>query len=123
MISRTALKYNSNTKPHSATAQLDKRLVNSKTWRSQQTAILEQLLNRAILGECNSRTKHPMGEEANSTKLAILAREHITLGSLLETEPTKVKLPTEPIYEAPREDANEQTERERPIQNSPLKMH
>ena len=41
-------------------------------------------------------------------KLAILAREKITLDSLLEPKTSKVKIPTDQKYEASIEDANEQ---------------
>ena len=50
-------------------------------------------------------------------KLAIL-RKNITLDTLLEPKSSRVKLPTEPTYEVPIEDAREQTERERERERS-----
>ena len=55
-------------------------------------------------------------------KLAIIARENITLDTLLEPKSTRVKLPPERKYEAPTENATEQTERERQIRNKQLKL-
>ena len=46
-------------------------------------------------------------------KLAILARENITIDTLLQPKPTEVRLPAEPKYEASIEDATEETERDR----------
>ena len=54
-------------------------------------------------------------------KLAILARENITLDKLLQSKPTTVRLPAEPKYEMATEDATEETERDRQIRNSQLK--
>ena len=45
-------------------------------------------------------------------KLAILARENITLDTLLQLKPTHVRLPVEPKYEMAIEDATEDTERD-----------
>ena len=55
-------------------------------------------------------------------KLAILARENVTMDKLLQPKPTHVRLPAEPKYEMPIEDATEQTERDRQIRNSQLKL-
>ena len=55
-------------------------------------------------------------------KLAILARENITLDTLLQPKPTMVRLPAEPKYEMPIEDATNETERDRQIRNSRLKL-
>ena len=55
-------------------------------------------------------------------KLAILARENITLDTLLQPKPTRVRLPAEPKYEMIIEEATEQTERDRQIRNSQLKL-
>ena len=55
-------------------------------------------------------------------KLAILARENITLDTLLQPKPTTVRLPAEPKYEMPIEDATHETERDRQIRNSQLKL-
>ena len=55
-------------------------------------------------------------------KLAILAQENITLETLLQPKPTMVRLPTEPKYEMPIEDATDETERDRRIRNSQLKL-
>ena len=55
-------------------------------------------------------------------KLAVLARENITLDTLLQPKPTTVRLPAEPMYEMTIEDATEDTERDRQIRNSQLKL-
>ena len=55
-------------------------------------------------------------------KLAILARENITLDTLLQPRSTTVRLPAEPKYEAAIEDATMETERDRQIGNSQLKL-
>ena len=55
-------------------------------------------------------------------KLAILARENITLDTLLQPKPTAVRLPAEPKYEMPIEDTTEEAERERRIRNNQLKL-
>ena len=55
-------------------------------------------------------------------KLAILARENITLDILLHPKPTHVRLPVEPKYEKAIEDATEQTERHSQIRKSQLKL-
>ena len=55
-------------------------------------------------------------------KLAILARENITLATLLQQKPTMVPQPAEPKYEMAIEDATEETERDRQIRNSQLKL-
>ena len=55
-------------------------------------------------------------------KLAILARANITLETLLQPRPTTVRLPAEPKYESAIEDATMETERDRQIRNSQLKL-
>ena len=55
-------------------------------------------------------------------KLAILARENITLDTLLQPKPTTVRLPAEPKYEITIEDATEDTERNLQVRNSQLKL-
>ena len=55
-------------------------------------------------------------------KLAFLAGENITRDTLLEPKPTRVRLPTEPKYEAAIEDANEQTETGRQIRYNQRKL-
>ena len=55
-------------------------------------------------------------------KIAILARENITLVTLLYPKPTHVRLPVEPKYEMAIEDATEDTERDRQIRNNQLKL-
>ena len=55
-------------------------------------------------------------------KLAIFARENITIDTLLQTKPTHVKLPLELKYETAIENANEYTERGRQIRKSQLKL-
>ena len=56
-------------------------------------------------------------------KLAILARENITLDTLFQPKPAHVRLPVEPKYEKVIEDATEDTERDRQIRNNQLKFH
>ena len=53
---------------------------------------------------------------------AILARENVTLDTLLQPKPTHVRPPVEPKYEMAIEDATEDTERDRKIRNSQLKL-
>ena len=48
-------------------------------------------------------------------KFAILARENITLDTLLQPKPTMVRLSAEPKYKMPIEDAKNDTERDRQI--------
>ena len=55
-------------------------------------------------------------------KLAILARENITIDTLLQPKPTTVRLPVEPKYEMPIEDTTDEAERERRIRNNQLKL-
>ena len=55
-------------------------------------------------------------------KLAILERENITLDTLLQPKPTIVRLPAEPKYETAIDCATEDTERDRQIRNSQLKL-
>ena len=55
-------------------------------------------------------------------KLAILARENITLDTLLQPKLMTVRLPAEPQYEMAIEDATDETERDRQIRNSQLKL-
>ena len=55
-------------------------------------------------------------------KLAILARENITIDTLLQPKPSTVRLPAEPKYEMPIEDTTEEAERERRIRNNQLKL-
>ena len=55
-------------------------------------------------------------------KLAVLARENITLDTLLQPKSTTVRLPAEPKYEMAIEDATEDTERDRQIRNSQSKL-
>ena len=55
-------------------------------------------------------------------KLAINARENITLDTLLQTRPTHVRLPLKPKYEMATEDATEHTELDRQIRNNQLKI-
>ena len=54
--------------------------------------------------------------------LAILARENITIDTLLQPKPSTVRLPAEPKYEMPIEDTTEEAERERRIRNNQLKL-
>ena len=56
-------------------------------------------------------------------KLAILARENIPLDTLLQPKPTTVRLPAEPKYETAIEDSTMETERDRQIRNSQLKLN
>ena len=55
-------------------------------------------------------------------KLAIVARENITLDTLLQPKPTHVRLLVEPKNEMAIEDATEQTDRDGQIRNSQLKL-
>ena len=55
-------------------------------------------------------------------KLAILARENITLDILIQPKPTTARLPAEPKNEIPIEDATNETERDRQFRNSQLKL-
>ena len=55
-------------------------------------------------------------------KLAILARENITIDTLLQPKPTTVRLAVEPKYEMPIEDTTDEAERERRIRNNQLKL-
>ena len=55
-------------------------------------------------------------------KLAILARENITLDTLLQRKPTHVRLSPDPKYEIAIEDVNEHTERDHQICNNQLKF-
>ena len=56
-------------------------------------------------------------------KLAILARENITLDTLLQPKSTTVRLPAEPKYETAIEDSTAETERDRQIRYSQLKLN
>ena len=53
---------------------------------------------------------------------AILSRENITLDTLLHTKPTTVRLTAEPKYGMAIEDATVDTENDRQIRNSQLKI-
>ena len=55
-------------------------------------------------------------------KLAILARENITIDTLLQPKPSTVRLPVEPKYEMPLDDTTEEAERERRVRNNQLKL-
>ena len=55
-------------------------------------------------------------------KLATLARENITLDTLLQPKPTHVRLPVEPKYKLAIEDATVDTERDRQITKNQLKL-
>ena len=55
-------------------------------------------------------------------KLAILARENITLDTLPQSKPTHVRLSVEPKYEMAIEDATKDTERDRQTRNIQLKL-
>ena len=55
-------------------------------------------------------------------KLAILARENITIDTLLQPKPMTFRLPVKPKYEMPIEDTTEEAERERRIRNNQLKL-
>ena len=59
---------------------------------------------------------------AHSRKLAILAQENITLGTLLQRKPTTVRLLAEPKYEMAIEDATEETEKDGQKRNNQLKL-
>ena len=55
-------------------------------------------------------------------KLAILNRENIIMDTLLQPKPTMVRLPAETKYKIPTENATDDTERDRQIRNSHLKL-
>ena len=55
-------------------------------------------------------------------KIKILARENITLDTLLQTKTPHVRLQPKPKYEMAIEDAIENTERDQQIRNNPLKL-
>ena len=56
-------------------------------------------------------------------KLALLAKENITLDTLLEPKPDTVQLPLEPIYEDTITGSSAQSERERLARNTQSKMN
>ena len=56
-------------------------------------------------------------------KLALLAKENISLDILLEPKPETVQLPLEPIYEFTITGSSAQSERERLARNAQLKMN
>ena len=56
-------------------------------------------------------------------KLALLAKENITLEVLLEPKPENVQLPLEPIYENTITGSSAPSERERLARNEQLKMN
>ena len=56
-------------------------------------------------------------------KLAFLAKENITLDTLLEPKPETVQLPLEPIYEDTITGSSAQSERERLARNAQSKMN
>ena len=55
-------------------------------------------------------------------KLALLAKENITIDTLLEPKPETVQLPLEPIYEVTITGSSAQSDRERLARNSQSKM-
>ena len=55
-------------------------------------------------------------------RFAILAREHITIDTLLQTKPTHGKLPSEPKYETAIENETEHTKRSRHIRGIQWKL-
>ena len=74
------------------------------------------------MGTTNVGPSNQMEKWRIQVKPAILARENITLDTLLQPKPTTVRLPAEPKYEMPIEDATHETERDRQIRNSQLKL-
>ena len=56
-------------------------------------------------------------------KLALFAKENITLDILLEPKPENVQLPLEPVYENTRTGSSAQSERESLARNAQLKMN
>ena len=54
-------------------------------------------------------------------KLAIMAKEGISIDTLLDDPPDKVTLPPVPIYEADVENSTAQSERDRRTRNEQLK--
>ena len=56
-------------------------------------------------------------------KLALLAKENITIDTLLEPKPETVQRPLEPIYEVTITGSSAQSERERLARNAQSKMN
>ena len=74
------------------------------------------------MGTAYFRSSNTLEKCRIQEKLAFLARENITLDTLLQPKPTTVRLPVEPKYELVIEDATEYTERDRQIRNNQLKL-
>ena len=86
------------------------------TWCSQQSKNVHSL-NRTLLGETNTR----WDRWQIMLKLAILAKEGISIDTLREDPPDKVTLPPEPIYEDNIENSTSQSERDKKARNKQLK--
>ena len=56
-------------------------------------------------------------------KVAVMAKEGISIDTLLEDPPEKVTLPTEPIYEDDVENSTSQSKTDRRIRNEQLKNY
>ena len=79
-------------------------------------------LHRTVLGKNYIRPTDTIGKWRIKVRLAILARENITLDTLLQKKPTYLRLPLEPKIEIAMEDATEHTEWGRQIRNNKLKL-
>ena len=73
----------------------------------------------------NSSADPPLKREKwqRQAKLALLAKENITLDTLLEPKPETVQLPLESIYEDTITGSSAQSERERLARNAQSKMN
>ena len=92
------------------------------TWHSQLANLGRHRCQKSHFGNRLLQILQYDGEKWRiHVKLAILARENITIDALLQPKPTNVRLPVELKYEMAIEDATEDTERDRQIRNSQLK--
>ena len=99
------------------------RLLICTTWRSQLENLAKAPLSIEPFWERPTSDPPIRWEKWRiQVKLAILARENITLDTLLRPKPTTVRLPAEPKYAMPIEDATHETERDRQKRNSQLKL-
>ena len=92
------------------------------TWRSQLENLEKPLSIEPFWDRPTSEPPIRWEKWRIQVKLAILAREKITVDTLLQPKPTTVRLPAVPKYEMPIEDATDDTERDRQIRNNQLKL-
>ena len=100
----------------------DYRLQICMTWRSQLLNLERPLSIEPFWERPTSDPPIRWEKWRIQVNLAILARENITLDTLLQPKPTMVRLPAEPKYKMPIDDATNETERDRQIRNSQLKL-